>query len=84
MLTTNLNNSFIYYECRYSFTFVNWIFCKPLNSVPNRNMTSFIVLEDDNALDVFLKLKPRKYKYKEYITTIVYVLVLSNRICILD
>jgi hypothetical protein len=37
-----------------------------------------------NALDVFLKLKPRKYKYKEYNTTIVNVLFLSNRICILD
>ena len=31
-----------------------------------------------NALDVFRKLRPRKYKYKEYITTIVDVLFLPN------
>jgi hypothetical protein len=37
-----------------------------------------------NALEVFLRLKPRKYKYKEYITIIVDVLFLSNLIAIID
>jgi hypothetical protein len=35
-----------------------------------------------DAFDVFLKLKPRKYKYNEYITTIVDVFFLSKVITI--
>jgi len=35
-------------------------------------------LKMTNALDVFLKLELRKYKYKEYIITIVDVLFLSS------
>jgi len=44
----------------------------------------FPSLKIPNALDVFLRLKPRKYKYKEYITITGDVLFLSNLICILD
>ena len=39
---------------------------------------SFSLSNISNALDVFRKLRPRNYKYKEYITTIVDVLFLSN------
>jgi hypothetical protein len=38
----------------------------------------FSSLNITNVLEVFLKLKPRKYKYKEYITIIVDVLFLLN------
>ena len=41
-------------------------------------MTSFPSSNISNALEVFRKIRPRKYKYKEYVTTIVDVLFLSN------
>ena len=43
----------------------------------------FSSLKITNALEVFLKLKPKKYKYKEYISIPMNVLFLSNLICIL-
>ena len=42
------------------FPFVDPIFCKPLNPVLDRNITYFVILKNVSALDVFLKLKPRK------------------------
>ena len=75
MLVSNLDNSFIYYECCYSFPFVNRILSKSLNPVPDKHVTPLFSSRNiTNVFDVFLKLKPRKYKYKEYITTIVEVL----------
>ena len=60
--TTNLNNSFIYNECRNSSVFVIDVErTKSLNPIPDRYVTSFFIL-GSSALYVFLKLKPRKYK----------------------
>ena len=40
-MATNLYNSFIYYECRYSYTFVDLRRTKPLNPVPYGYIASF-------------------------------------------
>ena len=59
---------------------------KPLYLIPilYRHISHLIlILKITNALEVFLKLNPRKYKYKEYISITVDVLFLSNLICIL-
>jgi hypothetical protein len=37
-----------------------------------------LVVNSSNALEIFRRLRPRKYKYKEYITIIVDVLFLTN------
>ena len=46
-------------------------------------MTSFLSLKKFNALEVFLKLKLRKYIYREYITIKVSVLILSNSLTVI-
>jgi hypothetical protein len=53
---------------------------KLLYPIPYRYITPlFSSLNGSNALEVLRKLRPRKYKYKEYITTIkVDVLFLRN------
>ena len=59
---------------------------KPLYLIPilYRHISHLILISKiTNALEVFLKLNPRKYKYKEYISITVDVLFLSNLICIL-
>ena len=46
--------------------------------VSNSIQTHSLSLKIVSALEVFLRLKPRKYKYNEYIITIVDVLFLTN------
>ena len=48
-----------------------------LNLIPYGNKLHFSSSNISNALDVFRKLRPRKYKYNKYITTIVDVLFLT-------
>ncbi|MGZ5511602.1 MAG: hypothetical protein ACXWFC_14180, partial [Nitrososphaeraceae archaeon] len=62
--------------------FVKLVRIKSLNPVPNRNVTPFLISKIVSALNVFRRLRARKYKYKEYITTIVNVLFLSNNLII--
>ena len=62
--------------------FVKLVRIKSLNPVPNGNALLFSSLKIVSALNVFRRLRARKYKYKDYITTIVDVLFLSNNLII--
>ncbi|HSF52039.1 MAG TPA: hypothetical protein VLA74_14870 [Nitrososphaeraceae archaeon] len=49
------------------------IFSNTLSRIPDEEFDKIV-----NALEVFRRLRPRKYKYKEYITIKVDVLFLTN------
>ena len=81
MMVSNLYNSFIYYECRNSFTFVKDLtLTKSLYPSTDSNMTSFLIIKEFQCISVLRRPKPRKYKYKEYITINVSILFLSNNL----
>jgi hypothetical protein len=81
MVVTNLNNCFINYECRDSSIFViDLTRTKSLNPIPYGNMTPFPSLNMTNALKVFHRLRPRKYRLREYITIAMDILFLSNNL----
>ncbi|NOJ30014.1 MAG: hypothetical protein DA328_07590 [Nitrososphaeraceae archaeon] len=41
--------------------------------IPDRHVTSFRSLNIENVVEVLHKLNPKKYRYEEYITIIIYV-----------
>ena len=51
---------------------------KSLDPSPNSIVTSFWFWNSSNALKVFCRLRPTKYKHKDYITVIVKGLFLTN------
>jgi len=72
---------FINDKCRYSFPSVNFLANKPnlyIQFQTDTQLLLFLFPNMDSDLDVFRKLKSKKYRYKEYITTIVNVLFLVN------
>jgi hypothetical protein len=75
MSTTDLNNRFIYDKCRNSSTFIiDLQLTKSLDPSPNSNVTSFWFWNSSNTLEVFYRLRPTKYKHKDYITVIATVI----------